>query len=142
MLLSELAFPITITSTDGWVGFYEKPADIRNWSKSAIRKYSALGLLIADAEGELWESKYFHQLEHPSFIDRIRTGSRTIAVAVEVTANTEDPLTRFKARLQLALNKDCDLLTQFAAEDELRNVINTATSVTRMIVDLRAMRAI
>lgn len=142
MLLGELSFPITITSTDGWIGFFEKPADIRSWSNAAIRKYSALSLLIADAEGLLWESRLFHRLEDSSLFDWFRIRPRKIAVAVEVTRSREDPLATFKARLQLALSKDCDLLTQFAAEDELRNVIDTGTSVTRLIVDLRAMRAI
>lgn len=67
---------------------------------------------------------------------------RKIAVAVEVAANREDPLATFKARLRLAVSEDCDLLTQFGSENELRNVIETATSVTQLISDLRAMRAI
>lgn len=142
MLLSELLFPITIMSTDGWIGFFEKPTDIRSWSNAAIQKYSALGLLIADAEGLLWESRHFHRLEGPSLFDRIRMRPRKIAVAVEVTVNREDPLAMFKAKLRLAVSKDSDLLTQFASEDELRNIIDTATSVKRLIGDLRAMRAI
>ena len=54
MLLTDLAFPVTIVATDGLAEYTKAADDIRAWGTTGIRKYTQLGFVVADSKGSLW----------------------------------------------------------------------------------------
>ena len=142
MLITDLPFPITIVAPDGWAEFFERDLDAQSWNSVAIRKYSRIGFVVADAGGSVWDLVSLSPREKLSFFDRLRFQPRRIPTDVKVQEVDGPALDAFRESLRKALLADSDCMTQFCSKEKILSVISGANSVQSLSQQLHKMRVI
>jgi hypothetical protein len=142
MLLTDLPFPVAIVAPTGWASYFHKAEDVRAWNSVAIRKYSRDRFVVADARGGVWNLVELIPTEKVSFFDRFRFQPRPVQTLVHLEAAEGAPLETFQDRLRHALERDCDVMTQFKSKDEILEWIESAESVQSLMAKLHKMRVI
>jgi hypothetical protein len=142
MLVTDLPFPIVIVAPDGWAEFIENCDDVKSWNSIAVRKYSRIGFIVADASGSVWDLVNLALLGKTSLFDRFRLQPRRIPTEVHPKATVGCPLDVFCDRLRNALSADSDWMTQFCSKEKIRSVIDGADSVQGLSQNLRKSRVI
>jgi hypothetical protein len=92
VLLTELPFPIAIVAADGWASHFLKSDEVRAWNSVAIRKYTRVRFIVADASGGIWKLVELVPSKKPSFFDRIRLQPRPIPTLVYLDVAEDQPL--------------------------------------------------
>ncbi|MTW11088.1 hypothetical protein GM658_10785 [Pseudoduganella eburnea] len=111
MMVTDLPFPIVIVAPDGWAELIENGNDANSWNSIAIRKYSGIGFIVADASGSVWDLVSLTPIRKPTLFDRFRLQPRPIVTDVLLKGTIGHPLAIFCERLRDALSADSDCMT-------------------------------
>ena len=142
VLLTELQFPVTIVAVTGWASYFQKADDVQSWNSVAIRKYTRFPFIVADAGGQVWKLVSLVPVQKPSLFDRFRLQPRPVPTLVHLEPAEGPALTVFKDQLRQALERDCDVMTQFVSKENILKVINSADTVGALAARLHKMRIV
>ncbi len=140
MLLTDLPFPVTVVAPDGWAEYTKAPDDIRNWGMTGIRKYNRIGFIVADGKGAVWRMVAIQAQGKVSLWDRLRLMPALVPAEVTLEPVSGDPLAIFRDAFLKALEKDDDSLTQFHSTEQIKDLLSSADSLSKLLSTLHRMR--
>lgn len=146
MTLKEIARPALLVAADGWVAVTTSAEDQEAWNPGAVKRYAAMGVEVFSADGRMWKFEGFDVVASPTFPEKLRMWSMGLpalsTVDIHLREEPGDALGRLRAAFQAALEKDCDVLTQFKTREEILAGLEGTGSVSDFIKRLRRMRVV
>lgn len=143
--LHEITFPVLVIADDGWVGRFNKAAELSMWTYSAIMKYKRRHVVLYDAGDHAWKILDIIPEQPIRMLTKLLAQTfynPKVPVRIEVGPITETPLLTIQSMLYQALDADDDILTQEAGVNELKNVVQHATSFETLVTALEKKGAI
>lgn len=146
MTLKEIARPALLVAPDGWVALTTRPEDLEAWNPGAVKRYAAMGVGVFSADGRMWKFDGFDVVDSPTFFQKLRIWSMGLpalsTVEIHLREEPGDALGCLRTAIRAALEKDCDVLTQFKTREEILAGLEGAGSVSDFIKRLRRMRVV
>ena len=146
MTLKQIARPALLVAPDGWVAVTTRPGDLAAWNPGAVKRYAGMGVEVFSADHRIWKFEGFDIVASPTFLEKLRMWSMGLpalsTVDIHLREEPGDALGRLRAAFQAALEKDCDVLTQFKTREEILAGLEGAASVPDAIRRLRRLRVV
>lgn len=139
-----MRFPVLIVASDGWVQMLDEEGSSK-WNCIAITKYNKLQPLVIDSGMQVWKMKNIIPEKPITFIDIILANTfynPLIPITFELEPILEKPFQRVQEAIKDAIDADDDILTQWVAEEELKELVERATSFKTLLSILIKKRII
>ncbi len=107
---------------------------------TGIRKYNRIGFIVADGKGAVWRMVAIQAQGKVSLWDRLRLMPALVPAEVTLEPVSGDPLAIFRDAFLKALEKDDDSLTQFHSTEQIKDLLSSADSLSKLLSTLHRMR--